>query len=234
MAAAFLNPAELAHPAEVYPLQPLGSGLPFFLVTPGLEARAIAKRLGPDRPIFGLRVPNLEHMAPPHSMERLAAECVRALRRFRPSGPYALGGWCSAGVIALEMARQLEEAGERVALVMLLDARGVLLPPMAPARRSLVRAVRLIGKLRYRLTRSGRIRWMLGLLAAHRERFVDDRQRKRAGQPKPHGVAGVMALRQYRPRPWSGRMLHLWAAERPRGKFLDPAFRVESPVAQRL
>jgi non-ribosomal peptide synthetase component E (peptide arylation enzyme)/acyl carrier protein len=43
MAAAFLNPAELAHPAEVYPLQPLGTGLPFFLVTPGLEARALRR-----------------------------------------------------------------------------------------------------------------------------------------------------------------------------------------------
>jgi len=224
MAAAFLNPAELAHPAEVYPLQPLGSGLPFFLITPGLEARALAKRLGPDRPIFGVRVPNLEHMPPPHSMERLAAECVRALRRFRPAGPYALGGWCSAGVIALEMARQLEEAGERVALVTLLDARGVLLPPMTPARRNFVRAIRLAGKLRFRLMRQGRTRWIVGVLAASVAKFAEDWRRKRKGQPKQHAVAGIIALRQYRPHPWAGRMLHLWAAERPRGRFLDPGF----------
>jgi hypothetical protein len=37
-------------------------------------------------------------------MEAIAEECVVALRRHRPSGPYALAGWCGAGVLALEIA----------------------------------------------------------------------------------------------------------------------------------
>jgi acyl-CoA synthetase (AMP-forming)/AMP-acid ligase II/thioesterase domain-containing protein len=200
----------LADSAEVYPLQPMGTEAPFFLVAPGLEARALGKHLGPDRPVFGVRVPNLEHRPPPHSVERLAAECVRAVRRFRPSGPYALGGWCTAGVIAFEMARQLEDAGEHVALVALLDVRGMSLPPMPPGRRRLVRAIRLAGELCFRLRRRGRIQWLRSLVAA--------------GERKHDALAANVALRQYRPHPWSGRTLHFWAAERPCGRFLDPVF----------
>ena len=65
---------------------------------------------------------------------------------------------------------------------------------------------------------------MVGLFVAHAQRFSKEWRRKRAGQPKQHAVAAVNALRHYRPHPWDGRMLHLWAAERPRGRFLDPAF----------
>lgn len=209
VAAAILNPEESNDSAQIISLQLSGSGVPLFLVSPGMEARALAKRLGPDRPLFGLRIPNLEHLPPPHTLERIAAECVRTLRRSRPSGAYALGGWCSAGVIALEIARQLEEAGERVAFVALFDARGVLLPAMSPARRRLVRAVRLAGKLRFRATQAGRLRWLRQAFAARNAQVA---------------LVNNVGLRQYRPHPWTGRVVHVWAAERPRGRFLDPMF----------
>jgi hypothetical protein len=48
------------------------------------------------------------------------------LRGFRPSGPYALAGWKTDSLVALEMARLLEEQGEKVTLVALLDASGLL------------------------------------------------------------------------------------------------------------
>ena len=36
------------------------------------------------------------------------------MRAIRPHGPYVLGGHCYGGIVALEMARQLRAAGERV------------------------------------------------------------------------------------------------------------------------
>ena len=39
----------------------------------------------------------------------------------QPRGPYLLGGLCAGGLIAFEMARQLQRVGEKVAMVALMD-----------------------------------------------------------------------------------------------------------------
>ena len=55
----------------------------------------------------------------------MAAYYIDAIRTVRPDGPYLLGGWSMGGVIAYEMARQLEERGQQVSLLALMDARPV-------------------------------------------------------------------------------------------------------------
>src|SRR5688572_10921850 len=52
----------------------------------------------------------------------MAAQYVKDLRAFQPHGPYYLGGYCFGGNVAYEMARQLMEAGEKVALLVLLNS----------------------------------------------------------------------------------------------------------------
>ena len=47
---------------------------------------------------------------------------LEAIRAVQPDGPYLLGGWSSGGVVAFEMARQLQTCGAGVALVVLLDS----------------------------------------------------------------------------------------------------------------
>jgi acyl carrier protein len=128
--------------ACVFPIQPKGEGAPLFVVSPGIEYRGLARHLGRARRIIGIAVPNLERFPPPHTIEWMAAECVASLRRFQPEGPYALAGWCHAGVIALEMAQQLEAAGAQVSLLTLIDAPDIFLPPMNPFRRSFVQTWR--------------------------------------------------------------------------------------------
>jgi thioesterase domain-containing protein len=44
------------------------------------------------------------------------------MRRIQPTGPYRIAGYCFGGNIAYEMARQLEEAGQTVGLLALLNA----------------------------------------------------------------------------------------------------------------
>jgi thioesterase domain-containing protein len=51
----------------------------------------------------------------------MATGYVKALRTVQPQGPYLLGGWSFGGLVAFEMARQLWQQGERVALLALLD-----------------------------------------------------------------------------------------------------------------
>jgi len=58
---------------------------------------------------------------PSGSMTDIAADYVRVIRKAQPHGPYILAGLCSAGVIAFEAARQLQDAGESVPLVITAD-----------------------------------------------------------------------------------------------------------------
>ena len=51
----------------------------------------------------------------------MATRYVGALVEAQPEGPYRLGGWSMGGLIAFEMARQLEGLGREVALLVLLD-----------------------------------------------------------------------------------------------------------------
>jgi thioesterase domain-containing protein len=52
----------------------------------------------------------------------MAAAYFRALRETHPDGPYLLGGWSMGGVVAFEMARQAQAAGDPAARLLLVDS----------------------------------------------------------------------------------------------------------------
>ncbi len=80
-------------------------------------------------------------------LEQLAREQVGAIRAVQPHGPYRLVGECSGGVLAYEIARQLEAAGERVSLLALIDALPLWEPPL----------LRFLPRGAYRALHRGRI-----------------------------------------------------------------------------
>jgi iron transport multicopper oxidase len=47
---------------------------------------------------------------------------VEIVRQIQPHGPYILGGWSAGGMYAFEAARQILEAGEKVASLILIDS----------------------------------------------------------------------------------------------------------------
>ncbi|MBZ4423289.1 non-ribosomal peptide synthetase, partial [Myxococcus sp. RHSTA-1-4] len=117
-------------PGHLSPLVPLttgGSRRPFFCVHPVsgnvLPYLELARALGPEQPFYAFQSPGIEgERAPLETVEALAARYVEELRTVQPSGPYRLGGWSLGGVVAFEMARQLEQRGERVEQLVLIDA----------------------------------------------------------------------------------------------------------------
>jgi thioesterase domain-containing protein/acyl carrier protein len=111
-------------------IQPQGDGLPFFCVHPGggtvLCYRELANHLGLDQPFYGLQARGVDENQVPHTrIEDMAAYYIEAIRSVQADGPYLLGGWSMGGVVAYEMAQQLEAQGEQVALLALMDARPV-------------------------------------------------------------------------------------------------------------
>ena len=110
------------------PIQPEGSGTPFFCVHPagGIVYcfRDLARLMGTDRPFYGLEAAGLDgERAPVGRLEEMAARYVEAIRAAQPAGPYHLGGWSLGGLIAFEMARQLREQRHEVATVALFDTQ---------------------------------------------------------------------------------------------------------------
>jgi amino acid adenylation domain-containing protein len=101
-------------------------GRPLFLVHPiGGEVLSyvhLARHLAADRPVYGLQVPDSDGRTPWTTVEEMAAGYLRSVREVQPAGPYSLGGWSMGGVVAFEMARQLERAGEIVDPLVLIDS----------------------------------------------------------------------------------------------------------------
>jgi amino acid adenylation domain-containing protein len=83
----------------------------------------LSDRLGGEQPFYGLQAPDpKEGEQPLTSIEEMAVHYLQAVRSVQPQGPYHLGGWSLGGVIAFEMARRLQESGEEVALLVLIDS----------------------------------------------------------------------------------------------------------------
>ena len=115
-------------------LHPGGSGLPLFLVHPAggdvFDYVELAKRLGTDRPVYGVQAV-AEGNGHPLRMEDLAAHYLASVREVQAEGPWLLAGWSSGAVMAYEMARQIESSGGATSLLALIDP-----PPSGGTQRS--------------------------------------------------------------------------------------------------
>ena len=113
--------------SPLVPIRPSGSATPFFCVPGGggnvFYFYRLAHRLPKEQPFYGLQSVGLDgKQAPLSHVENIAAEYIGALREIQPHGPYHLGGHCFGAWVAFEMSQQLQEQGERVALLAVLDA----------------------------------------------------------------------------------------------------------------
>lgn len=137
--------------APIFPVQEGGSRRPFFFLHGawtggGFYCYRLARDLGPDQPFYALQPYRLDGLGVPPTFEAMATAHLEAIRAIQPEGPYLLGGFCNGGMVAAEMARQLQEQGQKVELMVMVD-------PSIPARidqrlaRSSMRGLgRLLGK----------------------------------------------------------------------------------------
>lgn len=124
LAAAFARDAA-ASAQPLIEIQTGGTQTPLFflhgdLTGGGLYCVNLARLLGSDQPFYVLP-PQSFSVANLPTIESMAAHHLQVLRAHTPHGPYRLGGYCAAGLVALEMAHQLARQGEAVELVALID-----------------------------------------------------------------------------------------------------------------
>ncbi|WP_442738387.1 amino acid adenylation domain-containing protein [Streptomyces pseudogriseolus] len=104
-----------------------GTRHPLFCVHPGAgigwSYSGLLPHVGPDQPVYALQARGLtEPESMPTDLADMAAYYIERLRTVQPEGPYHLLGWSFGGLVAQEMAVQLQRQGRTVALLALLDS----------------------------------------------------------------------------------------------------------------
>ena len=107
-------------------IQPKGSRPPLFCVHAAganvLIYRPLARHLGLDQPVYALQARGLDgRTAPLVRVADMAAHYIREMRCRQPEGPYLLLGASFGGLVIFEMAQQLIEQGQQVALLAMLN-----------------------------------------------------------------------------------------------------------------
>ncbi|WKN59553.1 amino acid adenylation domain-containing protein [Rhodococcus opacus] len=110
----------------VVPLRRGGRLAPLFCVHAGMGLAwaytGMVRHLSPDRPVWGLQLPSLGGGPEYDSIEKLAHRYLDEVRTVQPAGPYHLLGWSLGGLIAHAMATELQDRGEEVGSLVLLDS----------------------------------------------------------------------------------------------------------------
>jgi thioesterase domain-containing protein len=196
-----------------------------------MKFMTLASHLETARPLYALKDPALDGAEPlPASVEEMARHYVASIREVQPQGPYTLGGWSFGGVVALEMAQQLQAAGETVDLLTLIDTH-------APETRAEPDELTLLGAFCQGLGLSW---WKLPLdpermtQPGGRERLAYVLEQAEAAAEGGPGIGleeawrlyeaylrHVRALSHYTPRPFAGRTVLFKASTQPEGVARD-------------
>ena len=213
--------------SSLVPIQTGGSRPPFFCVHAAggnvLEYRDLARALGPDQPFYGLQAKGLDGKQEPHiTIKEMAAHYIEEMRDVQPEGPYFMGGRSSGGTIAFEMACQLASAGQKVALLALLDTYPAgyfkLLPGSGTLRQRVSRYANRLDSHRDNLRQLGaraKVGYLLNKLRYAPEKIKHKMYRrayklyKRVGRPLPPVLKNIeeinfTAVKDYVPRTYSG------------------------------
>src|SRR5205823_10503335 len=83
----------------------------------GFYCLTLARSLESDQPFYVLEPYDFDRNGNPPTFEEMAATHIAAMRAIQPEGPYLLGGFCNGGLMAYEMARQLQAQGQAIDLL---------------------------------------------------------------------------------------------------------------------
>jgi amino acid adenylation domain-containing protein len=188
------------------------------LIGGGRYCADLARRLDPERPFFAVSPHGVEGDRFPESIEAMARENCALIRERYPAGPVILGGYCNGGVVAFEMARQLERAGVIVEGLTIVD--GFIFNTERSSVSDIMRR-----QARRHLER-------LGLGRAHVAPDADEASWEAAHERLVE--SWYDALAHYVPRRYAGRATLLWTEEiAPRSEGLTSAWQRIAPHAQR-
>jgi amino acid adenylation domain-containing protein len=244
--------------ASLVPLQPGGSKPPLFLIHSHggnvLEYYPLANHLDKDQPLYALQARGLDGNIPKNeSLEQIASAYLKEIRTLQSEGPYYLGGFCFGGLVALEAAQQLQRAGQRVALVVMIQTTHPGAPAFAPgsssANRWWHRAAKRIDLERDNLLQRGfgyfgdRLRRTRDVMQARTQIAFDKKLSNGNGHKTRASMAYILELLgiehdrafvSYVPRPYNGDVLLFRASKQLPALLADPSLGWKPVIKGRL
>ena len=111
---------------HLVPIKPRGSKPPIFCMHAiggnVLNYYLLAAGLDDDQPVYGLQARGLDGLSEPYSsIEEMAMRYIEEMKQVQPEGPYYVAGGSMGGFIALEVAQQLKQQGQGIALLAMFD-----------------------------------------------------------------------------------------------------------------
>ena len=190
----------------------------------------LATKLPAGVPVYGLQAQGIDGRTRPLTrIEDMAALYVGEIRRVQHSGPYFLAGGSMGGMIAFEMARQLRDAGEHVAMLAVVDTgvgNNVATGSGGGGGGAPCWRDRFQARSPVRAVADG-CRWAVRRLRQKLRSWRIERMR-RAGRDVPHDlryaeieVVHYYAYAAYRARPYAGSVSVFRAEEQPGRKLVD-------------
>jgi thioesterase domain-containing protein len=228
---------------QVVKLQPNGSRQPVIAINNTGIFYGLSKRLGTDQPFTCLQLfdPAERDVPLPKSVEELAAEYVCLIRRVQQTGPYALMGWCVAGALTFETARQLVASGQQVSMLAMVDtwAPGHLkrlgfihrkLTDYSYRGHLILREFRRVlrGEMPVAVFISNRVlvKTVKRLFGRAPDSSVPVGNREPQSTPEAYDqwLQRYLEnnLKQYQPKAYEGRVTLFRSGQEPRGLFIDP------------
>ncbi|HEX04741.1 MAG TPA: 4'-phosphopantetheinyl transferase superfamily protein, partial [Bacteroidetes bacterium] len=115
--------------SSLVPMRVTGERTPLFFTHPVggnvLKYRELISFIPEEQPLYALQARGLDGKDEPfNNVPEMAEYYLKGIRAAQKNGPYLLAGFSGGGVISWEMAYQLEQAGEKVALLALFDTFG--------------------------------------------------------------------------------------------------------------
>ena len=113
--------------SPILPIRPAGAKRPLFAFHGGvglsIPYTGLSRAIDPAVPIYGLQSTEaIFGAAPPESMTEQVRSYLGRIREVQPQGPYRLLGWSYGGWAAHEAARLLEDEGDEVELLVIVDS----------------------------------------------------------------------------------------------------------------
>jgi thioesterase domain-containing protein len=195
--------------------------------------------LASGHPILSLIGDDQRALSGSYDLREEARDHVRTILATRAHGPYMVGGWSAGGIMAYEIAQQLERLGHCVALLVLFDTAN----PWFMREYSTFEEfrVRIVDSFRYHLSNLRRtdfsqmpayIVHKLGSRLGHwrgaarsNAEAIADTNAELGEILKPEAFEiRIQAARKYRPEPYGGRILLFKRTNSLYGRYLDPSF----------
>ncbi|HTN72708.1 MAG TPA: amino acid adenylation domain-containing protein, partial [Methylomirabilota bacterium] len=229
------NHRETEPRAFLVPLQSKNSGRPIFLLPGGIGGEPefivyarLVHYVGSGYSFYGFKARSADGTKKAHvRVEEMAADYIKEMQALQPQGPYYLVGECIGGIVAYEIACQLEIQGQEVALLALMDThcptrakylryRAGRLMQAILANYYVVRAgfhweqmqqLKFWDKLAYLLTKGSTLLSEGSHLIRQSMLSNGNGNSTAMEQARSSVQEGYMeTLRRYRPRPYGGRM----------------------------